>query len=205
MNFLIKIWFYIQYFILKRGKATDSNVFIMPYIEPCKATFYSKSFTDGQWHDKLPWWDPIKWNTIDYNTYGIFSQCYGKFYFKVKMGKYVKRQPVFPDIWPALWILDIGKHYYEIDIELFEKHFGYTVQFNHNGPQEGATKLRANFYSQRLYRNLQKNFHLFLIDWNKDWIRFSINGILCARFRNEIHIPMQIIISKCSLNKTIIQ
>jgi hypothetical protein len=96
-------------------------------------------------------------------------------------------------------------YFYEIDIELFKKHFGYTVQFNHNGPQEGATVLRAMFGSHKLYRNLQKEYHLFLIDWSKDWIKMYINGILCARFPNEIHKEMQIICSNLSINKIIVK
>ena len=203
INWLLKQVFYFKYFILKQSKDLLKDA-----CNHYTYSFYSESFTDGQWKSKLPWWDVQKWNTTDYNTYGIFSQLFGKFYFKAKLEPYLIRQPYFSDVWSAIWLTEIGEEfYYEIDAELFRDHFGYTVHWNHKGGQSGPNYhvVRSNFYSRSLCRSLQKDFHLFLIDWSKDWIKFSINGILCAKFRNEIHIPMQIIISHCEMSKVIVR
>lgn len=192
MNWLLKQLFYFRYLILKQGSSTDSKVFILPYIIPTKVKFYSKSFQDGQWNHSLPW---------EWNTRNIFSQQYGKFYFKAKLDGLVEANSR-----PAIWLYEEGpehSNYYEIDIELFRKHLGYTVHVNHNGGQEGATVRRSLFANHKLYRKLQKEYHLFLIDWNEKRIKMYIDGILASRFRNEIHTPMSIIMGRCSMERVI--
>ena len=213
MNWIIKQIFYLRYLVLKQGKATDPNIFILPYIIPTKVKFYSKSFEDLQWLEYLPWYKDSK-AFQDWNTYGIFSQQYGKFYFKAKLDGLVTNTS-----WPATWLLDMrsredvaqgnGDHpfYYEVDIELMKNHLMYTIHTQHNGHkgEKGYKVVRSLFANRKLYRNLQKDFHLFLIDWTKDSIVFYINGIRCAKFRNEIHSPLQIIISKCEISKVIVK
>jgi beta-glucanase (GH16 family) len=137
---------------------------------------------------------------------------YGKFYFKAKLDGLVTSMSR-----PAIWLYDEksltdvmqgnAEHpfYYEIDIELFKKHLGYTIWYNHNGGQQGATVRRSLLANHKLYRKLQKEYHLLLIDWSKKWIRFYINGILTAKFRNEIHKPMVIIMGRCSMQKVIVK
>jgi hypothetical protein len=95
--------------------------------------------------------------------------------------------------------------YYEIDIELFFENFGYTIWYNHNGGQKGAKVVRSLFANRKFYRNLQSNYHMFLIDWNEKRIRFYINGILASCFKNEIHVPLVIICGKISMQKVIVK
>lgn len=198
MNWLLKQLFYLRYLILKQDLSICGTYW--KFLKPWQITFQSKNFEDGHWHDALPW----RWKDC-WNTYGIFSQQYGKWYFKAKLNGLVTDKR-----WPAIWMLELNNEpgktwYYEIDIELFLTHFGYTVWWNHNGPQEGAKVVRANFHSRKLYRRLQKDYHLFLIDWSKDWIKMYINGILTAKFYNKIHTPLQIIMSRLEMSKTIVQ
>jgi hypothetical protein len=204
MNWLIKQLFYFKYLVLKQG---DLETHLLHrtlancrHIKKLTPSFESNSFSDGQWNQWLPW-DNSNSPVVDYNTFGIFKQQYGKFYFKARLDGLIDARG-----WPAIWLLELGEdHYYEIDIELFREHFGYTIWWNHNGKQDRAEVRRSLFANRKLYRRLQKYYHLFLIDWSKDWIRFYINGILCAKFRNEIHVPLSIIISKCSMQKTIVK
>jgi len=203
MNWIIKQIFYFRYLVLKQNLSVSGKYW--RFLEPWNITFQSKSFSDGQWLERLPWYDPIEWPFQDRNTYGIFKQMYGKFYFKARLDGLVTKNQ-----WPAIWMLELNNEplktwYYEIDIELFRNHLGFTIWSNPNGPQETAKVVRAMFGSRKLYRKLQSEYHLFLIDWNKEWIRFYINGIKCAQFRNSIHVPMQIICSKISMAKIIVK
>jgi beta-glucanase (GH16 family) len=209
MNWILKQLFYLRYF-------TKRIWFIWWQLEYRRQIiFQSDSFRDGQWNERLPWDE--KTAPINYNTYGIFSQQYGKFFFKARMDGLIEQNG-----WPAIWLYDerskedvkAGKvdhaYYYEIDFELCEKmknFFAVNFHFNHSGgyQEPGYKKFSSRFRIRKFMRNLQKDYHLFLIDWNKDWIKFYINGILCARFRNEINVPMQIIMSRMSMEKTIIQ
>jgi len=134
-----------------------------------------------------------------------FNQQYGKFFFKAKLDGLVTDTS-----WPAIWLLELKNepdetYYYEIDIELFKNHFGYTIWCNPKGKKEYAEVSRSLFANRKFYRNLQKDYHLFLIDWSKEWIKMYINGILTAKFRNEIHTPLQIICSKITMQKTIVK
>ncbi len=201
INWLLKQLFYFRYFILnEKYEDPFPKISRYRYFIPFQPSFFSQSFTDGQWSEFLPWYKESK-VLQDWNTYGHFNQQYGRFYFKARLDGLIGANSH-----PAIWLLEISdNYYYEIDIEMFWDHFGYTVWCNHTGGQEQAKIQRSNFYSHKLYRNLQKDFHLFLIDWSKDWIRMYINGILAARFPNEIHVPMQIICSKISAQKIIVQ
>jgi hypothetical protein len=208
-NWILKQVFYFKYLILKQDLSVCGTIWKL--LQPQKITFQSKSFTDGQFNAFLPWYKDSK-AFQDWNTYGIFSQQYGKFYFKAKLDGLVTKSS-----WPAIWLLDMcsqndinegrGDHpyYYEVDIELMRNHLIYSIHFSHNGEKAFETILRSQFANRRLRRNLQKDYHLFLIDWSQKWIRFYINGILSARFRNEIHTPLQIICSKIDATKIIVQ
>lgn len=213
MNWLLKQIFYLRYLVLKQGGENyPMGVLYDPNYVP-KSTFLSHSFTDGQWNKYLEWYLEDKtfqdWNTIKYTKHlsevPEFKQLYGKWYFKAKLNGLVTKTS-----WPAIWLLELNNEpgktwYFEIDIELFRENFGITVWSNPNGPQETAKVVRSKFANHKFYRKLQSDYHLFMIDWNKEWIKFSINGLLCARFKNEIHIPMQIICSKLSMNKIIVK
>lgn len=220
-NWILKQLFYLRYLVLKQGKSIHPCSWLCGYVP----SFESNSFTDGQWNKYLEWYFETKpfqdWNTIKYRTHESpvkeFKQLYGKWYFKAKMQQYVVREPYFPNLWSAIWLYDSRSlndvkmgwadhpYGYEIDIELFRNHLGYTIHWNHNGGQEGETVVRSNLGNKRLYKNLQKEYHLFMIDWSEKWIRFYINGILTACFKNEICVPLQIICSKIEMSKTIIQ
>jgi hypothetical protein len=209
INWIIKLWFYFRYLILKQG-VIDSTTGILYKGRFTTTTFYSDHFTDGRWNEFLPWYKDSK-AFQDWNTYEIFKQQYGEFYFKAKLDGLINTS------WPAIWLLDMcsqndinegrGDHpyYYEVDIELMRNHLIYSIHFSHNGEKAFETILRSQFANRRLRRNLQKDYHLFLIDWSQKWIRFYINGILSARFRNEIHTPLQIICSKIDATKIIVQ
>ena len=211
INWILKQIFYFRYFVLKQGKLPK---FSGEYF--AEDLFASYSFTDGQWNDTLPWGWKDCWN-----TYGKFKQCYGKWYFKAKMEPYIIRQPYFPDLWSAIWLVDMASkedvlagradhpYYFEIDIELLKNDLSYTIHWNHTGKQDKSDPnyhvVSSKLRNRKLRRRLQKDYHLFLIDWSKKWIKFSINGILMAKFRNEIHVPMQMICSKISMSKVIVQ
>lgn len=211
MNWLIKQIFYFQYLILKQGKVYKEV--------PESGKFYpfiSYSFTGGLWNEYLPWFAETK-PRQDWNTYGIFNQLYGKFYFNARLDGLPVVNNLVGTYVPAIWLYDSRSendvkegradhpYGYEIDIELFSKNFGYTIHWNHNGGSAGATVKRSLFANRKLYRSLQSQFHLFAIFWNNENIKFYIDGILAARFRNEIHTPMQIIMSKLTMTKTIIK
>jgi beta-glucanase (GH16 family) len=205
-NWLLKQIFYFRYLILKQDKSPRLNDIIF---QPGNCHVWN-SFDN--WNRYLPWYDPIKWPHQDWNTYGIFKQQYGKFFFKARLDGLVTNKG-----WPAIWLLDIGNpkhdentddngHYCEIDIELMKNHLVFT-QWNNsfNKYQESADVVRSQFANHKLYRSLQKEYHLFLIDWSEEWIKMYINGIKCAQFRNEILVSMQIVMSKCSMSKTIVK
>jgi beta-glucanase (GH16 family) len=195
-NWLLKQIFYFQYLVLKQDKSPRLNSIIF---QPGNCYVWN-SFEN--WRQGKP---------DEWDTRGIFSQQYGKFYFKAKLDGLVTSISQ-----PAIWLYDEKSladiqgnaehpYYYEIDIELFFEHFGYTIWWNHNGGQRGATVVRSLFANRKLYRKLQKEYHLFLIDWSEKWIRFYINGILTACFKNEIYVPMQIICTKINMTKVIVQ
>jgi hypothetical protein len=207
-NWLLKQWFYFVYLVLKQG-SNDMSEYICQCLETI-TPFYSNSFFDGQWrHDKLE-----EWKTFPDPTKGIkgFKQQYGKWYFKARLDGLVES-----DCRPAIWLYDEKSltdvmkgdaehpYYYEIDIELFKEHFGYTIWYNTKGGQGGATVVRSLFANRKLYRKLQSEYHLFLIDWTKEWIKMYINGILTCKFKNEIHVPCQIITGRCSMSDVIVK
>lgn len=196
-NWIIKLWFYFRYLVLKQDKSPRLNSIIF---QPGNCYVWN-SFEN--WRQGKP---------EEWDTRGIFSQMYGKFYFKAKLDGLVTSISQ-----PAIWLYDEKSltdvmqgnaehpYYYEIDAELFFKNFGYTIWYNHNGGQRGAKVVRSLFANRKFYRKLQKEYHLFLIDWSKDWIKFYINGILMGRFRNEIHVPLVIICGKVSMQKVIVK
>jgi hypothetical protein len=190
-------------------------------LKTIKASFYSDSFTDGQWNKCLPWFEDFKVR-LDWNTYGIFSQKYGKWYFKVKLDGLIQRtNPIQGTYVPAIWLLDMRKrgegksgidlytkgYYYEVDIELQEDGLHLSFWANDNGGQNdpGRIHKKSVFRIRELKRRLQREYHLFLIDWREDWLKFYINGILACCFKNEIHVPLQVIMTKLSMSKVIIQ
>lgn len=213
MNWLLKLWFYFRYLILKQG-VIDSTTGILYKGRFTETTFYSDHFTDGRWNEYLPWYKDSEafrdWNTYCTDYTSGFSQQYGRFYFEVRLDGLVTNTS-----WPAIWLFEMKSftdvaeglsdhaYYYEIDIELFKNHFGYTIHIDHDG--KGKKVKRSLFANHKFRRRLQKEYHLFLIEWSKKWIKFYVDGILSARFRNEIHTPLQIIMSKLSMTKTIVE
>ena len=232
INWLLKQLFYFRYFVLNRKykdpffKVSDGRYYIPFKPTPtstrfAKPTFVSESFTDGQWNNTTPWGWKDCWNTYDKTTFPKkyvndvfvgydskvkgFKQQYGRFYFKAKLDGLVTKNQ-----WPALWLLEISDNFYfEIDIELLKNDLSYTIHWNHSGKQDKSDPnyhvMRSNFASHKLYRSLQRDYHLFLIDWSKEWVKMYINGILTCCFKNEIHVPMQIICSKINAQKVIVQ
>jgi beta-glucanase (GH16 family) len=204
LNWFLKQIFYIRFLIFKCGD-----------IKPIVKTdwkFESVSFTVFNWNKYLPWYRESE-DEQDWNTYNKFYQRYGRFYFRCMLDV-----EVIPDIqWPAIWLLELRsktdntpdllkfnglEYYYEIDIELFHDSMGYTIHINHIGGQHeyGYHDMHIKFHNKRLYRKLSTEYHLYLIDWQWDYIRFYIDGIITAKFRNEIHLPMQIVMSNLSMN-----
>jgi len=209
LNWLIKQWFYWLYLRKEQGN------WIMPLVDD--PTFESYAFADGKWNPHLPWnAEKDKW---DYNTYGKFWKRYGKFYFNCKLDG-----EIIHDVSrPAIWLLEIRdeddvnpnlmgfsgcNYYYEIDIELFHDSLKYTIHINHNGKQHdkatGYHCMNCKFENKKLYQDLREYYHVYCIDWQWDYIRFYIDGLLTAKFKNEIHLPMQIVLSKLDMSEVIV-
>jgi hypothetical protein len=216
-NWFIKQRFYWNYLIKNRG---------VPFtLISRNLTFNSITFKDGQWNEFLPWafndkkqHDPNTYHDTRQSEKAGFWQRYGEFKFLCMLNG-----EGTDDQHSAIWLLEIRdeddvnpnllgfsgtNYYYEIDIELFSKHFGYTIHVNHNGRKgdkyTGYHRVGALFGSKVLMQELQNGYHLHTIDWGWDYIRYYIDGLLTAKFKNEIHLPMQIILSKLGMSTVIV-
>jgi beta-glucanase (GH16 family) len=112
------------------------------------------------------------------------------------------------DVNPKLLAFNGSNYYYEIDIEMWKEKFGYTIHVNHNGKQydklSGYCQCGSYYRDKSLLRDLRRGFHLHTIDWQYDYVRFYIDGLLTAKFKNEMHLPMQIIMSKLEIGKVLV-
>lgn len=220
INWFIKQLFYIRYF-LDRGYSTLPSNIVTEYPE-----FESTSFLDNQWNQYLEWYLDSKhledWNTFKYrqpwhqNNIKGFSRRYGKFFFNCRLAGLIDK-----DGRPAIWLLELQDKndqyqregfenrtfYYEIDIELFEDSLEYTLHLNHNGKQHeepGYQRWSAGFQNKSLWNELRNSTHLYTINWSPKWIKFYIDNILTAVFRNDYHIPMQIVMSRLTMQRVIV-
>lgn len=216
LNWLIKLIFYFRFLILKRGNKDIPTKILNKYPD-----FESNRFHDGQWNEYLEWYledkTPQDWNTYKYSHWHAndipgFWRRYGRFDFNVKLDGLVSGKQ-----WPAIWLFEIKgandeiqdqgyinrAYYYEIDIELFKDSLGYTLHLNHEGGKNepGYHKLSTSFHNKKLWRKLQSEYHLYTIDWNSKWIRYYIDNILTAQFRNDFHTSMKIIMSQLTMHK----
>jgi len=179
INWLLKLLFYWRFLVLKRGnpvKFAGKNV-----------TFLSNFLLDRAWRRE---------------RVSIKRFQYGRFYFRARL------DGIIENYWPAIWLLEIGEGnstYYRIDIELFATHFGLMVRVNENGYQDTARVYRSCFANRKFFSMIKHEFHLYLIDWNEKRIEFSLDGLLMARFRDVPKVPMQIILTKLSLSRCIVE
>lgn len=182
MNWLIKQWFLLRYFLGLRTWTIYSN-----------ATFKSTDFQDGQWYQDDAFWNHTK----------EFTQKYGRIRYVAKL------DGSFEDTsWPALWMVHWNSHYYEVDIELIKKpdklpYLLYTMWVNPfiNSTQSGCTVQRVKVGSKRLIRRLQTEFHEYMIDWNAKRIKHYIDGLLVCVIKNVPKGEMRIVAGKVSIEE----
>lgn len=112
-------------------------------------------------------------------TQGIFDQAYGRFEARIKM-------PWGPGIWPAFWMLgaDIEETPWpqcgEIDIMEYRGQEPNLVHGTVHGPgYSGGAAITKSFGFPN--DRFDKDFHLFAIEWGKDFIDFFVDDNLYQR------------------------
>ena len=186
MNWIIKQWFYLRWFLGIKRKI---------FGEPL--TFASYDLGDGRWIKKWNYW----WVTDE-----SFRQRYGLFRFTARLdGKFEE------DAWPALWMVESGDDYYvEIDIELMKStehpYLLYTTWVNDTDqkcPGDDCKVKRVKLSNRSLINKLQHEFHDFYIDWNRKRVKFYIDGLLSGIIRNVPHREMYIVVGKATVERVL--
>lgn len=136
----------------------------------------------------------IKTPTVPYATYtsariitkGLFAQNYGRFEARIKL-------PFGPGIWPAFWLLGTSidsvdtnnnpidwPQCGEIDIMELNGSKPQTVHGTLHGPgySGGASITKGYTLNNDRFDN---DFHLFAIEWGKDYIDFFVDNFLYNR------------------------
>jgi len=129
----------------------------------------------------------IKTPTLPYATYtsarlltkGLFMQNYGRFEARIKL-------PYGPGIWPAFWLLGANidsvqwPQCGEIDIMELNGSKPQTVHGTLHGPgySGGASVTKGYTLVNDRFDN---DFHVFAIEWGKDYIDFYVDNFLYNR------------------------
>lgn len=137
---------------------------------------------------------PYKVGQLDSSNY--FKQKYGYFELRCKM-------PNAPAHWPAFWLASIYDWPPEIDI--FES---YTTK---NGFNSISTNVHwSDFFDDRKMKPkkhtvlpINKGFHLYACEWNKNYIKFYYDNLLIRKEKTpeNYYWPMHIIINQSVENK----
>ena len=116
-------------------------------------------------------------------TQGLFEQTYGRFEARIKM-------PWGPGIWPAFWLLgsDIETVGWpqsgEIDIMEYRGQQPNLIHATIHGPgYSGGGGISKSFGFEN--NRFDVDFHLFAVEWAKDYIRFYVDDILYQEIKPE--------------------
>ena len=116
-------------------------------------------------------------------TKGLFSQTYGRFEARIKT-------PTGPGIWPAFWLL--GDNIDEVnwpmcgEIDIMEQR-GQQPAITHgsiHGPGNFGANAITKGYGLTSGR-FDTDFHLYAVEWGKDYIDFFIDTYLYQRIKPE--------------------
>lgn len=117
------------------------------------------------------------------NTKGIFDQAYGRFEARLKM-------PWGPGIWPAFWMLGSNINEVpwpqcgEIDIMEYRGQQPSVVHGSVHGPgYSGGAAITKSFGFTN--DRFDVDFHVFAIEWGKDFIDYYVDDTLYQRIRPE--------------------
>ncbi len=117
------------------------------------------------------------------NTKGVFAQAYGRFEARIKL-------PWGPGIWPAFWMLgsNIDQVTWpqcgEIDIMEYRGQEPNLIHGSVHGPgySGGAAITKSyGFINDRF----DVDFHVFAVEWGKDFIDFYVDEVLYQRLKPE--------------------
>jgi beta-glucanase (GH16 family) len=112
-------------------------------------------------------------------TQGLFEQAYGRFEARLKT-------PYGPGLWPAFWLLGANittvdwPQCGEIDIMELRGQEPNLINGSVHGPgYSGGAAITQGFGSTE--RRFDDEFHLFAVEWGKDYIDFFVDNTLYQR------------------------
>lgn len=116
-------------------------------------------------------------------TQGLFDQAYGRFEASIKM-------PWGPGIWPAFWLLGSNIETVnwpecgEIDIMEYRGQQPNLIHGTVHGPgYSGGAAVTKSFGFENDRFDL--DFHLFAVEWGKNYLRFYVDDILYQEIKPE--------------------
>lgn len=113
------------------------------------------------------------------DTRGKFARVYGRFEVRAKL-------PKGQGVWPAHWMMpDDNKWPPEIDIMELLGHDPSRAHFhNHFVHESGGARNKGNSFRGP---DFSKDFHVFAVEWEKNEIRWYVDGDL--KFRTKEYVP----------------
>jgi beta-glucanase (GH16 family) len=116
-------------------------------------------------------------------TQGLFEQAYGRFEARIKM-------PWGPGIWPAFWLLGSNIETVgwpqcgEIDIMEYRGQQPNLINGTVHGPgYSGGASVTKSYGFQN--NRFDVDFHLFAVEWGKDYLRFYVDDVLYQEIKPE--------------------
>jgi beta-glucanase (GH16 family) len=116
-------------------------------------------------------------------TQGLYEQTYGRFEARIKM-------PWGPGIWPAFWLLGANVDIIgwpeagEIDIMEYRGQQTNLINGTVHGPGYSADSSVTKTYGFEQAR-FDTDFHLFAVEWGKNYLRFYVDDILYQEIKPE--------------------
>jgi beta-glucanase (GH16 family) len=116
-------------------------------------------------------------------TQGLFEQTYGRFEARIKL-------PYGPGIWPAFWLLGSNVETVgwpqcgEIDIMESRGQQPNLIHGTVHGPgYSGAGGFTKSYGFEK--NRFDLDFHLFAVEWGKNYIRFYVDDVLYQEIKPE--------------------
>ena len=116
-------------------------------------------------------------------TQGLFEQAYGRFEARIKM-------PWGPGIWPAFWLLGSNIETVgwpqcgEIDVMEYRGQQPNLINGTVHGPgYSGGNSITKTYGFQN--DRFDVDFHLFAVEWGKDYLRFYVDDVLYQEIEPE--------------------